>query len=337
MTGRMSASLGALLLMLGPGGPALGQGGAAEPASGTPGTSEAPGKSKVYERDVVDVDPAQPVTLLQVDNRLGDVRIEGHDGKSVIISAFKRAGDQDTLDRLKVSLVPDPSGPVRVSTSIGAGGPGNETRPIPKGSIGIDVVIRAPRSARIEAQVWNGRLSVIGMENGAELTANDGDIDVKNVSGTIITRSAAGKQQFVEVFGAVEAQAVSGNMDMDVVRGQRLDASVHEGRIDSRKVRVREAWLRAVKGDIRFHGQALAGGRYFFGTYRGNVEVQLAQGALVSIRARSRQGRVTLPAGLVAHEDARGGVVATLPGEGQTPAVFELSSRMGNIQFVVVE
>lgn len=296
-------------------------------------TQEHGSDTGVYERDVVEVEPTEHITLVNIDNRLGDVRIEGHDSKNVSISAFKRASDEDTLDRLKVALIPDTSGPVRISTSISTGA---EARPIPAGTVKIDLVIRAPRTARVEARVWNGRLTVIGMENGAELSANQGDIDVENASGNIVTHSSAGKQTFVEVFGAVDAQAILGEMDLDLVRGRRLDASVHEGRIDSRKVRVREATLRATKGDIRFHGQALAGGRYRIATYRGNIEVAFAPGAPVSIRAWSQKGRVSLPDQLRAQRDDNGGLQATLPGQGRA-AVIELRSRLGNIQFAVVK
>jgi DUF4097 and DUF4098 domain-containing protein YvlB len=293
-----------------------------------------PAGAGVYERDVVEIEPTRSISLVNIDNRLGDVRIEGHDSKNVIISAFKRAGDEDTLDRLKVTLIPDTSGPVRISTSISQG---TEARPIPGGSVKIDLVIRAPRTARVEARVWNGRLTVIGMENGAELSANKGDIDVANASGTIVTHSAAGKQKFVEIFGAVDAQVIAGDVDLSVVRGQRLDASVHQGRIEGRKVRVREVTILATRGDVRFQGQALAGGHYRIATHRGNIAVTFTHGVPVSVWAWSRQGRVELPGGVRTSADARGGLSASMPGDSAPTAVIELRSSVGNIEFAVVQ
>lgn len=293
--------------------------------------------ARAYERDVVEVAPEQPITLVDVDNRLGDLRIEGHDGQKLIISAYKHAPDDVALERLKVTLIPDPSGPVRISTAISTG---REARPIRSGSVKIDLVIRAPRSARVSARVWNGRLEVVGMENGADLSSNDGRLDIKNASGTIVTHTARGEQHFVEIFGAVDAQAIAGNVALDIVRGQRLDASVHEGRIDGRSVRVREASLRTTRGDIRFQGVALAGGVYRIGSYSGNVEVKLGHTMPVTVRIRSRRGTVITSSGLKTQPDAQGGLIAALPGTTSAraaAAIVELRSHVGNIQFAVVQ
>ena len=86
----------------------------------------------VVERDVVELSPAKGARIerLEIDNRLGDVRIEGHDRDSISIIAVKRAPDQETVERLKVSLIPDPNGPVSISTALLAG---KESRPIAAG------------------------------------------------------------------------------------------------------------------------------------------------------------------------------------------------------------
>lgn len=311
---------------------------AADEAGTRPAAGAAPGPaaSPVFERDVVEVDPAPgiDVSRIGVDNRLGSVRIEGHDHDSVVIIASKRAPDAATLERLRVALIPDPSGPVRISTAITAGA---DARPIPGGLAAIDLVIRAPRAARVEARVWNGRLTVMGMENGAELHANNGDIDVRNVSGTIETHSAGGTQQFAEVFGAVDAQALAGSMDLDMVRGDRLEASVHEGRIQGRQVQVRYAWLHTVRGDIHLYGQAMAGGHYRVGSYSGNIDVQLAAAGPVRVQAHADSGTASLPPALQPRPQGEG-MVTGLWSRGQgTPALVELRSRMGSIRFSLAE
>ena len=305
----------------------------ATPASAQSETAASERPSGVFERDVVEVAPVAPVTLLAVDNRLGEVSVVGHDSDKVVISAHKRALDQDTLERLRVTLAPDASGSVRIATSLTTG---REARPIPGGSVTIDLVIHAPRSARVDARVWNGRLAVTGMENGAELSSNSGAIEVKNASGAIVTHSAAGEQTFLEIFGTVDARSIGGRMDLDIVRGRRLDASVHDGRIDGRKVRVNEMSLRATKGDIRLRAQALAGGNYRIGTFSGNIEVEFASSAPLGVRAQSRRGRVELPGELAARALESGLFTGELRGRG-AQALVELRSRVGNIQFAVVE
>jgi hypothetical protein len=311
------------------------------PVSGSfalPPSAPAPGA--VYERDVVEVDPGPGVRIseLSVDNRIGAVRIEGHDRETIVISALKRAPDAEILERLKVTLIPDPNGPVRISTSMA---PGPDARPIPGGSVEIDLVIRAPRSALVKAQVWNDRLTVIGMENGAELVANDGEIGVQNASGTIVTHSAAGTQRFVEVVGKVDAQMIHGEVDLAAVRGDRLDASVHEGSIEGRQVRVRQAWVRTIRGNIRFEGHALAGGQYRIASVRGDVDVVLVATAPISVEAHASAGTVTLPPGLRRSRQPRSGmegaVVGFWPGGRGESAAVELRSRLGNIRFSLAE
>lgn len=288
----------------------------------------------MYERDVVEVAPAVPVTAIHVDNRLGDIRIEGHDSDKVVISAYKRALDQETLDRLKVTLAPDSSGPVRIAASLSTG---KEARPIPSGSVAVDLVILAPRSARVDARVWDGSVALLGMENGAAVSVNQGDIEVKNASGAIVTHVASGAQTFSEVFGTVDAQSVSGRMDLQVVRGQRLDASVHEGRIDGRGVRVRELALRATRGDIHLRAEIPAGGNYRVATFSGNIQVELSSSTPFDVRARSAKGRVSMAESLAARMDEDGLVIgASSRGKGAR-AVLELRSRVGNIELAVIE
>lgn len=315
--------------------------GVAEPPPAAPAAAPAaPARESVYERDVIEVDPVAGVriTELTVDNRLGAVRIEGHDRETIVISAVKRAPDAEVLERLKVTLIPDPNGPVRISTSMA---PGPDARPIPGGSVEIDLVVRAPRSARLEAQVWNDRLTVIGMENGAELLANDGEIGVRNASGTIVTHSAAGTQRFEEVVGKVDAQVLHGELDLAAVRGERLDASVHEGSIEGRQVRVRQAWVRTIRGNIRFQGHAMAGGQYRIASVRGDIDVMLLATAPVSVEAHASAGTVTLPPDLRRSRQPQSGVegmvVGFLPGRRGEPAAVELRSRLGNIRFSLAE
>jgi hypothetical protein len=289
----------------------------------------------VYERSRVEVAPARNVALseVSVDNRLGDVRIEGHDGKGIIIFAYKKAPDNATLERLKVKLVPDPAGRVRIGTSLEVG---RESRPIAKGSIKIDLVIRAPRSAHAKARVWNGKLAVLGMNNGAALTANHADIKVENTSGKVSTQSAAGNQEMREIVGAVDAQGMNGNLRFEIVRGSRLDAMVHRGNIEGRKIRSRRVSMRTTHGNVVLHGEAVIGSHYMIATYRGDIEVRLRGTPTFSVWARAPKGKVELPGSArPGANDNRDAVRAELQ-QGKGTAFVKLQSRFGNIDFKLV-
>jgi len=283
----------------------------------------------VFEKGVVEVEPADvPFSFVSVDNRLGDVRIEGHDGDEVIIHTFKRGPNDAALDRLKVSLVPDPSGPMRIGTRLETG---QESRPLPAGSVRIDLLIRAPRSAGVKAEVWNGKLEVANMDNGAELRANQGELAVEHCSGRIAAHTARGTQSFKEIVGDIDAQGVIGDMELRVVRGQRLDASIHEGNLVGRGIRVRQVAIGVMKGSVSFHGEVVLGGSYRIATYSGNVEVKLAKRSPVTVRARARKGEVNLPKALkpASQED---GWVTGQHRQTRSPAVMHLATNVGNIQ-----
>lgn len=298
-------------------------------AQGKPAAKAKP--AGVYERSVVEVAPAGKlsVTAVAVDNRLGSVRIEGHDGDKVVIQAVKRAQDNATLDRLKVSLVSDPDGGVRIGTSIATG---RDLMPIPRGSVRVDLVVRAPRSARANARVWNGKVSVIGMENGAKLIANEGDIQVYNSLGTFVTSSAQGKQELQKIVGSVDARGLIGDMELAMIRGKRLAAAVHNGNIVGRKIHMSELALRTMKGNIVLHAEVVLGGRYNVSTYEGNVQISFGNKIAMNIRARAPRGDITLPPQLRPAKKTHDGTMAASY-QGSNPAIIDVYANVGHVAF----
>jgi hypothetical protein len=298
-----------------------------------------PGEEALVQRDVVEVAPAKGTRIdrVEVDNRLGDVRVEGHDREAISILAVKRAPDQETMERLKVSLVPDPNGPVTITTALKAG---REARPVPAGSIRVDLIVLVPRTARVQAQVWKGRVGVKGVDNGAELASDDGDIDVTSVSGAVRTHSGHGRHTIAQVFGAVDAQAVQGDMDFDQVRGDELDAVVYRGDVIGRRLRVRDLSVRITRGNARLQIEAVPGGRYAVASYWGNVEVKFTGRTAMRVLARSRSGAVSLPPGFRRQTGRDGLVTAYSPSPGRggrAPAELDLRTRIGFVNLLLAE
>ncbi|RMH41981.1 MAG: hypothetical protein D6689_09500 [Deltaproteobacteria bacterium] len=289
------------------------------------------GPAPVVERDEVEVAPADGVTVtrVDVDNRLGDVEVRGHDAPTVRIRAVKRAGDTAALDRLKVSLVPDPSGPVWIRTSLVAG---PEARPLPAGSVRIDLVVSVPRSARVAATTWNGAVTLADLDAGATVTTNEGDIAIRNCAGPIETRGAAGRQRLRDIFGDVDAEGISGAVELDVVRGDRVGARMHDGAIVAQRVQARTVTLRTTTGDIDFDGVAPPGGTVDIASYSGRVRVALRRGAQYRVDAASRRGRV-IARGLAL--ERRGARFVGRYGGGARPAGLVVRSRLGDIEFDV--
>jgi DUF4097 and DUF4098 domain-containing protein YvlB len=284
-----------------------------------------------FERSVVEVEPSRrPIGAVDIDNRYGDVRVEGHDGDTVVIHAFKRAADEATLERLKVSLVSSPSGGLRVTTRLAEG---RESARIAAGSIRIDLVVQAPRAATVAAKVFKGNVQVLGMENGADLLTEEGDIEVRHASGKIETDAARGKQQFAEIVGDLQARGQFGDVSLDTVRGRRLEAMLHEGTVVGRHVTARNVTIWISRGNIRIDGSAGIGGVWRLATYQGNVEVRLGAGTPMTVRARARSGQVNLPPSLrAAPRDDKGWQVASNQQRAaRAQAQLELQASIGNI------
>ncbi|MBE7454076.1 MAG: hypothetical protein HS111_36090 [Kofleriaceae bacterium] len=182
----------------------------------------------MIERAELTVGPSQkPIRAVAIDNLLGDVHVEGHDGDSVTIVAVKQAPDVDALERLRVTLVPDPDGTVRLTTALGDG---RERPRTALGSLRLDLTVRVPRAARAAGRVGSGRLVVKHVDGGAELDAGAGTIVVQNVAGRVLARSVDGDQSFTTVFGDLDVHAVDADLALDTIRGRMLRAQLHPAR-----------------------------------------------------------------------------------------------------------
>ncbi len=286
----------------------------------------------VVERDNVEIAPAPGIRIgeLNIDNRLGDITIIGRDQPGVSLAVVKRAPDEDTLERLKVNLVPDPAGIVRISSALLVG---EEMRPIAAGSVRIDIQVHAPRSAVAHARAWNGKLGVTGMENGADVTAHDGDIVITNVKGAVSTRSMRGRQRLTGLSGSIDADETYGDLALDEIGGESLAARVHRGTVTATRIRTRSVNITTTFGDIRFRGELAAGGRYELRSYKGNVEVRV--GGAFQVDAWSRDGSVA-PAVELAHALRERGRLTGSYGSwrgGEKPAALVLSSTAGIVSF----
>jgi hypothetical protein len=284
----------------------------------------------LVERDNVEISPAPHVVIrkLDIDNRLGDITVIGRDQPGISLVVVKRAPDEDTLERLKVRLVPDPEGgSVRISSAILVG---EEARPIAAGTVRIDIQVHAPRGAHARARAWNGRLGVTGMEDGADLVAHEGDIVVTSVKGTVSTTGMRGKQRLTDVSGSVTADETYGDVALDGITGARLAARVHRGTVTATRVRTEVVSITTTFGDIHFQGELAAAGRYELRSYRGDVVVRTS-GAF-EVEAWSRDGRVepTVSLGGLRRD---GGRLFGSFGQAERPAVLLLSSTVGRVTF----
>ncbi|HSD89531.1 MAG TPA: hypothetical protein VLB44_18500 [Kofleriaceae bacterium] len=287
-------------------------------------------KAPIVEKSRVDVQPAgKPFKQLQIDNPLGNVRIEGHDGPMITIETHKHAPDEETLDRLRVSLVPDPDGTVRITT---AADPAHESRPQPRSAVAIDIVIHAPRDVRIDATVGSGKLEVVDMDGGGELDSASGAISVRNISGDLYTHSVSGQTTLTQVFGPLDAATVSSDLDLDTIGGQKLVASANQGKIAGRRVRARDVELTTMSGNISLEGETALRSRIIVSSLTGDVDVKLRRHGALMVRARGTKIDLGAPPQVLPN-----GWAQAVIGQGQDPAIVELRSRHGVVRFAIVQ
>lgn len=301
-------------------------------AAGAARADDGRGDAAVVERAELTVAPGkQPIRAVVIDNPLGDVRIEGHDGSSVAISTVKHAPDADTLARLRVVLVPDPDGTVRLTSTLADG----RERPMAAlGTLRIDLVVRVPRAVRVEGRVGRGTLEARNLDGGAELDAGAGAIVVSNVAGGVLARSVDGDQHFAQVFGDLDAHAVDAQLELDTVRGQRLEAQVYQGAIAGRALAARRMRLTAIHGDIRVATEPQVGGSIVVASVHGTVDVTVQSPGRVKVRARAG-GTLTLAGATVAPAGDRW--IDQQYGRGRGLGAIQLESRFGDVRLSVFD
>ena len=335
----MKAAAAALVVLLGAVVPAAAQpsrspqSSRSSPATDSAGVS--PARATVHERARLSIEPAgHAITKLSIENPLGDVRVEGYDGTAIQIETNKLAPDEDSLDRLHISLVPNPDGTVTIKTTADGG---RERQPVARAAVRIDLVIRAPRDARVEAAVGSGTLEVVNMDAGGDLDTGSGPIWVRNVQGEVLTHSVSGRTRLAQVFGSVDAQTLSSDVDLDTIGGDRLVASVHRGRIDGRRVRARDVELTTTDGQIVLEAEAALRGRLVVSSFKGDVDVQLRRHGGVLIRARGTKVDLGAPV----RTQPNGWVEATLGVGDNAPlietALVEIRAMRGNVKFAIIE
>ena len=289
--------------------------------------------ASISERSRLSIEPSgHAIKQLSIENPLGDVKVEGYDGKAIQIETHKEAPDEDALDRLHISLVPNPDGTVAIKTTADGG---KEVRPVARGAVRIDLVIRAPRDARVEAAVSSGALEVTNMDAGSDLDTGSGPIWVRNVQGEVLTHSISGRTRLAQVFGSVDAQTLSSDLDLDTIGGERLVASVHHGRIDGRRVRARNIELTTTEGKIVLEAEAALRGRIVVSSFKGDIDVQLREHGGILLRARGTKVDLGAPT----RAQPNGWVEASLGRRGVAieTALVELRAPRGTVTFAIIE
>jgi DUF4097 and DUF4098 domain-containing protein YvlB len=300
-------------------------------------TASADTMSNIVEKASLDIQPANKAfKQVTIDNPLGDIRIEGWDKTSIRIETRKVAPDEEGLDRLRISLVPNPDGTVRITTTADAP-VDREVKPLPRGAVRIDLVVHAPRNTHIEATASAGSLEFNNMDAGGDLDTASGRISVNNVAGGVSTHSVSGATSITTVFGSVDSHTLSSNLDLDSISGEHLIASANHGKIAGRRVRSRDIELTTNDGNVSLEAEAALHGRVAIASMSGDIDVRLRRHNMaIIIRARGQ----TVAFGDASQLPRPDGWVETKMGQpvnGTLPSIVEMRSRRGTVKLTLVE
>jgi DUF4097 and DUF4098 domain-containing protein YvlB len=157
------------------------------------------------------------------------------------------------------------------------------------GRVAVDLDIRVPREAQLDAQTVSGDLSVTGTRGPLETKSVSGEIGIEDVQGPLRLRVVSGDVRASAYAGQAEANSVSGEIrfersrlrtpDIVTVSGDvEIDGTVGGGDPDV------EGRIKTVSGDVSL---ALADGAIDidFRTLSGDVEADLADARI------EKQGR----------------------------------------------
>jgi len=264
---------------------------------------------------------------LRVRNPLGSVTVRGWDRPEVRIVANKRALVPQLLDRLK-ARVDIRDGRVDLATGVYLSD--GTWHPIPQRNASIDLTIHAPRGMAVDAA---GRADVTasGFTSGAKLASETGEIHAFDLTGEVATRTGNGRQSLQEIRGRVDASGVEGDLELQSIAGDTVDAIVVKGQITAREVSSPVVRLRAATGTIIYMGPIVVGGRYELSTYQGDIRMTLRP-LPFRIVAEAPQGTIATALPLDGGPWPKGRVDGSFRGGG---ASLALRTQTGSISLAV--
>ena len=276
----------------------------------------------------------KPFNHITIENPLGDVRVEGHDSPTLRIETIKHAPDTAALDRLHLKLTPNPDGTVRLTANADPSRD-KEAKPVPRSAVRIDLVIHAPRNVRVEASASAGKLEIANMDAGGDLDTASGLISVRNVAGELSTHSLTGPTSIAQVFGSIDAQTITADMDLDSIAGERLIATVSHGKIAGRRIRSRQIELTTTEGTIVLEAETALRGRLIIASTKGDIDVRIRRHGALVVHARGPNVNLG-PQQKQLHD----GLIEAQFGEIQNnaaPALVEMRSQLGTVKFGLLE
>jgi DUF4097 and DUF4098 domain-containing protein YvlB len=193
-----------------------------------------------------------PFREILIDNRLGDFKVTGYDGKEIKISASKRGSDKDSVEIVeksfghRIHISPEYPKFKKIETSvhfevkvpnsmnlvplkvIAKTQSRNIKVPTPKQPVLFKLVMKSKSggieitdiNCFLEAHSESGDIEVKDSRGILEARSGSGDIDIVDYKGDLRAHSYRGNIKLVNVDGHVDARSQSGDMKAEIKQAQ---------------------------------------------------------------------------------------------------------------------
>ena len=204
-------------------------------------------------------------------NIMGNVQVTGGAGRTVQVTATKKAGRHGDPEDVTIETIELSDGVALCVRYPGSGERGSRT-----GERGAG---KNPCSTR-------------GSWNNNERNDTQINFTVRVPAGLILRLgTVSGDLLANNLEGELDLTSVSGDVRLDGGRGQGVSLETVSGDVDLLDVRAREVSGHTVSGEVTFRGPILDGGSYDFSTTSGDITVGLPERPNATLSAATFSGR----------------------------------------------
>lgn len=154
---------------------------------------------------------------LVVENRRGDVMVEGADTNAVsaVVKETIRASSQEDANRIfkQINLQMTASDTREVIQ------PHLDALPNGGANVRLDWTIRAPAATATQISTNHGDILVSGLNGAQDLTSNSGDVHASNLKGLVRVEKSGGATEVRQVTGDVDVSGRGGDVEIADVSG----------------------------------------------------------------------------------------------------------------------
>ena len=250
----------------------------------------------------------------EVHNIIGDVRVEGYAGRTVEVTAKKKAGRHGNADDVEIKAV-EMTGGVAMCVYYPGQWSQDDDRDDDRKPRGQNPCNRGRTSGNRNNRNDTSVDFVIRIPAGLAL-------ELKTVSGDVIGRGLRGSDLGVG--------SVSGSISLTDVKAATIDAGSVSGDVDLDQIAAKDVSAETVSGDVNYTGGLEDKGAYDFKTLSGDVTITLPKGPNAEVSAVTFSGDVSsdFPIVLNAARKNRHRMKATW---GRGGAQLDLESFSGDI------